>query len=349
MSKKFNLNKSAESPKHYEAYLRENNDKSGLHAETNPGSLDWFLQKQHKDQDPNEPFNSQLESSDKGTQRSGNANAATDKALDISDKLYNMKRSDKLEGTSFNHVSNQIAEAHDQKKDEEFRKAQTPQDDTSFWDTTLGVNPKIKNNVQSSQLQNHHERFKGLDKTMPISESAAENAKRMGEKDKYDKMKLASKLHDADAMIFHIYAQAAQENREITVAERQMLNDINHGKIKTFAQWDDDFGNDFADQYGSYEEYSNDLEDWGNQEAWEDAQAEMMDGAELDVDDEDMYDAEYQAEQAANVPKVVDSYNGYNIEMSPQGKYFAVGQITGNAGGPFDTPEEAKSSIDTRG
>jgi hypothetical protein len=133
----------------------------------------------------------------------------------MNDKIVNF-------GEKTNGVSpiNAKTEEFTQKHEEDFKKAQkNSKNDTEFWDKYVGVQLeekgrpiKVDNNVPSSgsQLQNNPDRFKGEDIT---------------------KMVMAS-LKDADAMLFHIYAKASKEGRELSEDENQQINDICSGKIR---------------------------------------------------------------------------------------------------------------------
>ena len=102
------------------------------------------------------------------------------------------------------------------KKDEEKR-------DTEFWDKFVGDQldyepTKIVANSQPSQLLSNFETREDF------------------EKENNSIKKTAETLKDADAMLYYIYRKAATESREATVEERQMIDDINSGKIRVIAQ-----------------------------------------------------------------------------------------------------------------
>ena len=235
----FNLKKS-EHAKPYEKYLRDSNKKDGLSVVENPGSYDWLLQqKSRKDKDNSVPYNNQLIES-----RTGTNNAIVEKALNQNPKLYLDKRNEKLVGSPLK-ATDLMSEAYDQKKAKAYSDFQDGESrDTSFWDEyvgeqMLGPMTKIVDNKQNSQLENDPSRFKNLDETMPIAESQAENTKRNTKSDKVEKMVMAS-LQNADAMLFHIYGSAAKKDRGLNDKEKQIVNDINSGKMRVIAQLYDD-------------------------------------------------------------------------------------------------------------
>ena len=166
-----------------------------------------------KDKDNTVPYEVQLEAS-----RNGKDNYATaEKSLDENPKLYNNRRVDQSGDVM---PINLETIKHEQKKEEVYRKATVANDkDTVFWDKYVNISvgeTKIPVNVPNSQLQNVSDRFNKIDDATDAT---------------YDKMVYAS-LKDADAMLFHVYTTAAQAKRELTVAEVQLVDDINHGKAK---------------------------------------------------------------------------------------------------------------------
>lgn len=166
-----------------------------------------------KDKDNTIPFEVQLEAS-----RDGKDNyAIAEKSLDENPKLYNDRRVDQ---TGDVMPINLETIKHEQKKEEVYRKATVANDkDTAFWDKYVNISvgeTKVPVNIPNSQLQNVSDRFNKIDDATDA---------------KYDKMVYAS-LQDADAMLFHVYATAAQSKRELTVAEVQLVDDINNGKAK---------------------------------------------------------------------------------------------------------------------
>ena len=163
-----------------------------------------------KGKDNTVPFNVQLEASRK------NKTSVSITEADMDDKTVDFKSTDKKQVMDINVESRKFMDEHSDayKKAEAASKA-----DTEFWDKYVGnqlegagMPTKVPNNIpgSASQLQNAPDRFKG---------------------EKIDKMVMAS-IKDADAMLFHIYAKASQENRGLTDEEQQQIVDINSGKIR---------------------------------------------------------------------------------------------------------------------
>jgi hypothetical protein len=166
-----------------------------------------------KGKDNTVPFNVQLEASRK------NKTTVAITEADMDDKIVDFKSTDKKQVMDINVESRKYMDEHSDayKKAEKASKA-----DTEFWDKYVGdqlegTMKNISNNMpeSTSQLQNIPNRFKG---------------------EKIDKMVMAS-MKDADAMLFHIYAKASQENRGLTDEEQQQIVDINSGKIRLAQQF----------------------------------------------------------------------------------------------------------------
>lgn len=231
----FNLKRQAQkAPQVYDKYLQDNRDDLGNKANTDPGNIDYELQqvqKSHKVVPDDQITQEQL--SDK---RAGTNDSVIEKALNENPDLYNKKRTDKAYATQVK-ANDLVSESYDQKTRDDFVKAEQAQDrDTKFWDSYVGDQltegkTTIINNVQKSQLENHKDRFKGLDKTMTTDEDQSVNRGRIDTPDKFYKMVTAN-LKTADAMLFHIYATAATEGRELNEQEEQQVVDINSGKVR---------------------------------------------------------------------------------------------------------------------
>jgi len=212
---KFNLSKKA-STKVYtiaDKTLDENRKDMNLSIEQQ-GVVDKNLNLSMpvKNKDNTIPFNQQLEA-----ERQGESEVAITEAH-MDDKEVDFKSKDKKQVMDINAKTQE----YDDKKTEAFKKAEDKKD-TVFWDKYVGVQlegdgqpTKTKNNVpaSASQLPNNPDRFKG---------------------ESIDKMVMAS-IKDADAMLFHIYAQAAKSQRQLSEDEKQQITDINSGKVRLMAQ-----------------------------------------------------------------------------------------------------------------
>jgi hypothetical protein len=164
-----------------------------------------------KDKDNTIPFNQQLEASRK------NKTVVAIIENDMSKEIIDFKSKNKKQVMDINVETQKYVD----KKADEYKKAEdTSKENTAFWDKYVGMQleeemTKVDNNIPSSasQLQNNPDRFQN---------------------EKINKMVMAS-LGDADAMLFHIYATAAKENRNLTDIEEQQIADINSGKIRLLA------------------------------------------------------------------------------------------------------------------
>lgn len=208
--RKFNLRKKASSEDYSvtEKTIEKNRESMDLQTEKQ-GVVDKNinLSLPTKNKDATIPFNQQLDSARKNE----TSFAITEASMDKKEVAFG----DKTEGVS---PINALAEDLHQKKLEDYKKAEKDsKNDTSFWDKYVGVQLEEEKTTVSknlpasaSQLQNNPDRFK--DKEIA-------------------KMVMAS-VKDADAMIFHIYAMAEKESRELTKEEEQEIVDITSGKIR---------------------------------------------------------------------------------------------------------------------
>ncbi len=165
-----------------------------------------------KNKDNTVPFNQQLEASRKNKKEVEITEAG------MNNKIIDFKSTDKKQVMDINVETRKYVDeyADAYKKAEDASKS-----DTAFWDKYVGVQlegtmKKVDGNLpgSASQLQNISDRFKG---------------------EKINKMVMAS-LKDADAMLFHIYATASKEDRELTTEEQQQISDIHSGKVRLLAQ-----------------------------------------------------------------------------------------------------------------
>jgi len=213
--KSFNLKKNAAKNDYttHNKMLEERNKEMGL----SPPDVNTEVNLKNnnrKDKDNTLLYEGQMDEVRKGTKP-----IITEGGLETGEKVYNDKRLDVWD-TPINHVTNVVSEKADQEKLKAFKEAENEDKrDTSFWDKYVGVQldgkaTKIVNNVQKSQLPNHPDRFNG---------------------DQIDEMVMAS-LKDADAMLFHIYATANEQNRDLDKNEIKTIANINEGKKEILAQ-----------------------------------------------------------------------------------------------------------------
>jgi len=211
----FNLKKMAGKIgfKNYNKMIEDQTDDMGLEAEVPSKNVN--LKMTVKDKDNTVPFETQLEAARQGD----SLLKVTEKALDEEKKVYNDKRNE-IWDTDITAI-NIETEKYNQEQLKAFSEAQKNDSETAFWDKYVGVQmegpiTKIDNNISdsASQLQNQPDRFKGKE---------------------VKKMVMAS-LKDADAMLFHLYATASKESRELNDIEKQQVIDINSGKIRLIAQ-----------------------------------------------------------------------------------------------------------------
>lgn len=100
----------------------------------------------------------------------------------------------------------------DNQNQEEYKKAENEQKaDTEFWDKYVGVQLE---GPKTTVIKNIPDRASQL----PSKKKDAEEIKNF--------------MKDADAMIFHIYATANSNNRELTHNEKQQIIDINASKTR---------------------------------------------------------------------------------------------------------------------
>jgi len=159
-----------------------------------------------KDNDNTIPFNKQLDAA----RNNKDEGSIIEAKMDKEEVLFGEK------GDSMMPI-NEESEKFCKKKEDDFKKeSDSSKKDTAFWDKYVGIstgeNPETK----------------VIDNTPP-------SASQLFNKSAKSEAILAS-LRDADAMLFHIYATAAQEKRELNNVENQQITDINSGKMRLFAQ-----------------------------------------------------------------------------------------------------------------
>lgn len=143
---------------------------------------------------------------------------------------------------------NALSEWHDQQYRDAYKKAEGLEKDVSFWDKYVtdqlsDSKTSVPNNVsdKASQLQDNPERFKDFS-GLP-TEIYTKDSKDIGlDKPKMNTMEgfkssmQTSALKDADAMLLHVYFKAAQEKRDLTKDELDLVNGINTDKMAILAQ-----------------------------------------------------------------------------------------------------------------
>lgn len=234
----FNLSKtSSKQPitKSYEAQLRDSNKDHGLHSTSNPGSIDYQLKENnHKNADNLVPFEKQMEEARAKKINSGN----TEKSLNDNEKLFLERRVDKTNKTTVKPLD-LLAEAYDQVRNDAFgkkNKSGKAFQNKNPGEQMIGEKTKIVGNSQNSQLANSKDRFDGLSETQPIHTDHNKNADAMKKDDNIKPISSAKDtMKEADAMLFHLFAKAASEKRDLTSQEKQMVVDINSSKAKILA------------------------------------------------------------------------------------------------------------------
>jgi hypothetical protein len=155
-----------------------------------------------KNKDNTVPFNAQLEAARK---------------KETNQQIIEAKMDDKevTFGTQEDTMMdiNEETQKHVDKKEADFKKAENATDtDTSFWDNFVGKDlEKSPNKVVAND---------------PDKASQLPNV---------NASEIESTLRDADAMIYHIYATAKSEDRDLEDEEKQQLVDIESGKSRYMA------------------------------------------------------------------------------------------------------------------
>lgn len=214
----FNLKKHAQSRTQlsYPKQLAKNRDEYKQEAPQEGATERQLKADGQKKKDNTIAFEKQLQAV-----RTGSPNRIAEGEMNKSPKMFNDKRDDR---THHQPAKSQdlVAEANHQKKLKAFRKARKGDDrDTAFWDKFVGsqmINKptKIVKNEVNTQLQNTENRFSDLKPEL---------------KEKVDGMVLSA-MQQADKMLFHIYAMAAKEGRELNTQEKQQITDITSGKAR---------------------------------------------------------------------------------------------------------------------
>jgi hypothetical protein len=247
----FNLKKFSQTIIPTEKMLIDRNKELGLSSPTNPGSYEYLLKDDRKNQEDNVINEKLLETARKDAQtetgkKGFSSDVIMEKNLNSGKNTLNPTRTDDKDKIPLmdyakeaeNKISEQFVEANN--KDER---------DTEFWDKYIGVqltNDKttIVNNSQTSQMVANFDTRKDFNK----------DNKSMGKK-----AEVIEQLKTADALLYHIYRTASTERRELAEKEKQMVTDINSGKIRILAQFspaeaDHQLGSDQMVMKGDLEE-----------------------------------------------------------------------------------------------
>lgn len=113
---------------------------------------------------------------------------------------------------------------NDAKRDENFLAATKSSDKDLHWDKLVAETQFLKEPIKAapSQLHNNVDRFVG--KKLDVGTDSG-----------IKKMVMAS-LEDADAMIYYIYRQASEQDRELTQEESDFIAQINQSKVNVLMQ-----------------------------------------------------------------------------------------------------------------
>lgn len=208
----FNLSKSAQS---YNALLSEQTekDKSSIDGMSVTEKL---LENSHNEPETVSTTEAQFEKREKM------ADTITEKQMDSTKKSFNLMRSDRNDNAQVPPLA-ALNRAQEADRLKQYKAAEQPEQDTEFWDKyvgdeLLGEDTKMVNKFGPSQLADNPDRFSGT------PESILNGKKNI----KVEKLVMAS-LKDADARLFHIYAQAS--GRELTKNESSEIEEITQQKI----------------------------------------------------------------------------------------------------------------------
>jgi len=211
MTKKFNLKKMSASKNvtiTEKRNIKLNND-FDQSAVDDSGNYDYRLKDGRKNPTGDEPYEKMLKKVRTSKDDAGITEGEMNKANLRSDK---MNKTPLMDYSKEN--SNKLADDFKQANDKEDR-------DTSFWDDgvgsqMLGEKTTIVNNVQKSQLLSSYKSREEFEKMNKMAQST---------------------LKDADALLYSLFRKAADERRELTEQENQIVLDINSGKIRVLSQF----------------------------------------------------------------------------------------------------------------
>ena len=227
----FNLNKNSKGQKKIaqnavvttEKMLIENNEELGLEPNEEDGNYNKLLESDRENPVGDKNYEKLL--------ADVRVEASEDRSI-LEAVLNNTKDTmNKLRDEDTNVPLMDFAKKNVVEREKAYQKAIDASDsDTSFWDKYVGQQldkdqiTKITNNVQSSQLVSNYDTREDFNKENPSTGKKVPVA--------VDEI-----LKDADAMLYFIYRTAEEESRELSDKEKQIITDINSGKIRILSQF----------------------------------------------------------------------------------------------------------------
>ena len=206
-----------------EKMLIENNKKLGLEPNEEDGNYTKLLESDRENPVGDKNYEKLL--------ADVRVEAASDKSI-LETMLNNTKDTlNKLRDEDTNVPLMDFAKKHVVEREKEYKKAVDKKGDrdTSFWDKYVGQQldkdqiTTITNNVQPSQLLSNYDTREDFNKANPS----------IGK----DVPEAVDELKTADAMLYFIYRTASEESRELSDKEKQIVTDINGGKIRILSQF----------------------------------------------------------------------------------------------------------------
>ena len=205
-----------------EKMLIENNEELGLKPNEEDGNYNKLLESDRENPTGDRNYEKLL--SDVRVE------AVSDKSI-LESVLNNAKDTlNKMRDEDTNVPLMDFAKSNVIEREKEYQKAvDKGERDTSFWDKYVGQQldsdqiTKITNNIQSSQLISNYDTREDFNKENPSIGKKVPVA--------------MDELKTADAMLYFIYRTASEESRELNEKEKQMVTDINSGKVRILAQY----------------------------------------------------------------------------------------------------------------
>ena len=204
MTKKYNLKKKASDTESLvDKAIKENRNKMDISNEkqgTTEKNINLSLPIKNKDNTV--PFNVQLNAARKNK----NETQIIEARMDDKEVAFGTQKDSMMD-------INEETKKHVDKKEADFKKAEKDtKADTAFWDKYVGVDlegekTKVTKNIPDSATQ------------LPNKDAA----------------EIEAVLKDADAMIYHIYATARSQDRDLEEEEKQQIVDIESGKARFMA------------------------------------------------------------------------------------------------------------------